>query len=654
MKKWKFPNGKDLTPSGHNNTAIEMFLDNIINSLTREVVQNSLDAHNPEMGAPVKVTFNEFLISKNDIPGYDEIKDFALPRAIEMWTEHNNEDTLDYLSRFNEVLTSGNIKVLKISDYNTRGLNQNSYESLVIGNAYSVKENADSAGSKGIGKAAPFAASDLRMVFYNTVPTHDVIKSVGIMNFVSFLFEENENHITQERASFILNDKDFIPEQTTFGLKKRAEDEYGTDLFIIGLKELEDMGTSILLSAINNFLISIIKNELEIEVGEVVLNNNSLEKILKNLTQKELKGHERAILSSTLSFYDVMTNENTIKLNLNETFDQFSFIENREDATLFLLQHSDATRTVLQTRKAGMKIYERNRISGSINFTGVFKADGKELNTLLKDMENANHNIWSTDRLRGSRKAEAEKFLKALYKWYKESVKEAYETTMEDDIEAFGVKDLLPLREQETQENDEESRDSGIINKISNIYIDRKSPSNQVKNGEREEEEVKEDLELTGVGLGDTSGPGSNRTGEAGGNSPGNEYGFGEADGNTGPDESGSTAVISKRNKISVSKNVKMKVLERDSKKGRFKLVGKSDKNIDKCRIELSSIGGDGRAFPMTLLEVASEMDENSATIENNDILITNIKKNEYFRINIEIDSKIRIKMESVVYEIKS
>lgn len=42
--KWLFPNGKNLTPRGANDPAINSFLDNVIDSLTREVIQNSLDA----------------------------------------------------------------------------------------------------------------------------------------------------------------------------------------------------------------------------------------------------------------------------------------------------------------------------------------------------------------------------------------------------------------------------------------------------------------------------------------------------------------------------------------------------------------------------------------------------------------------------------
>lgn len=124
MAEWKIPHGIGLTPNGHNNTAIEMFLDNIVDSLTREVIQNSLDANDESLDKPVIVEFSKFEITKDSIPGYTDINDFALPKAKKYWEEKNNKDTLDYLKLFNQTLNSDTIDVLKISDYNTKGLKQ--------------------------------------------------------------------------------------------------------------------------------------------------------------------------------------------------------------------------------------------------------------------------------------------------------------------------------------------------------------------------------------------------------------------------------------------------------------------------------------------------------------------------------------------------
>ena len=88
-----------------------------------------------------------------------------MPKAERFWKEKNNADTLHYLETFKSVLTSETIDMLVISDYNTTGLNNQNFASLVEGDGYSEKSDETSAGSKGIGKAAPFAASNLRTVF---------------------------------------------------------------------------------------------------------------------------------------------------------------------------------------------------------------------------------------------------------------------------------------------------------------------------------------------------------------------------------------------------------------------------------------------------------------------------------------------------------
>lgn len=58
MKYWEFPGGFGLTPTGSNGAGIETFLDNIPMSLTREVLQNSIDAHQ-------KILMRLFVLSLN-------------------------------------------------------------------------------------------------------------------------------------------------------------------------------------------------------------------------------------------------------------------------------------------------------------------------------------------------------------------------------------------------------------------------------------------------------------------------------------------------------------------------------------------------------------------------------------------------------------
>lgn len=650
MNQWRFPHGEGLTPTGVNNTSIEIFLDNIADSLTREVIQNSLDAHNPEISNPVKVEFDFYEVKTSTIPGIDRIKNFALANAFKMWRKINNTDTLSFLERFEKVLNEETISVLKISDYNTKGLNQKNYESLVLGNAYSEKDNENSAGSKGIGKAAPFAASDLRMVFYNTVPTNDNPKSAGVMNFVSFEFDEEGKQITQERATYFEEGKNFIPNQLVFETAEREEDQFGTDIYILGLKQFEESWTErILLSIVDSFLISIMNNELEVMIDDKIINHSTLATRMEELKELNLKGDEKAVFNSTLNYYDVMTNPNSIKRHLDSRFKEYPFCEKPEDATLYLLQHEPANRTVLQTRKVGMKIYERNRISGNINFTGVFQATGNKLDAFLKDMENANHNTWSIDRMTGKDRKVAEKLLSDLLRWYKDEAKGAYEVTGEANIEAFGVSDLLPLNEGNNDNN--EKKDSGIKNKIENIKIKKKTRKSDLTagNGDDEDKFLERTLEEAGIGHGDESG--QNARGGKNGGGQGGHHGLGDNKGNKGEDSVGDRAVITKEKRVASSDSLSVKILSLNPSEGKYRIVGKANKKAKLLEVALKSVGADGKVYSIKILNSNSQT--LSVTHTSNAIKIHNIKKGERINIDFVIKSKLRMKMEGTVYEIK-
>ncbi|WP_147641116.1 hypothetical protein [Mammaliicoccus lentus] len=647
MAEWKIPHGIGLTPNGHNNTAIEMFLDNIVDSLTREVIQNSLDANDESLDKPVIVEFSKFEITKDSIPGYTDINDFALPKAKKYWEEKNNKDTLDYLNLFNQTLNSDTIDVLKISDYNTKGLKQKNYDSLVNGNGYSEKDNMDSAGSKGIGKAAPFAASNLRMVFYNSLSTEGEYRSSGIMNFVSFNYDEE--NITQERLSYCADIDNSKNKQFTFGQKNRNENNYGTDLFIIGLKKFDTLYNDIILSALNNFLLAIYHGKLEIIVDNEMLNSNTILDIIEKFNETKLPADKQYKLNKTKNFYEVITSKDTLCFNMDdERFEKYDFVESADDGLLYLLQHENANRTILQSRSAGMKIYERNNISGNINFSGIFQATGNKLNAFLKDIENANHNIWTPDRKQNNEKKTAEKFLLDLYRWYKQKVTESFATSSEDEVEAFGVRSLLPLESNEKSEDSK--KDSGIKNKIENVKIKRSTKPVQLTDGDKEGDIISDVLKEIGLDEGDDFEfddlAGKSKAGKKSKDNPkGGER-------NKSENDSKSKTSIERKEYRRKSNSLMFKIVEEDFKKGQYRILGKSKKREKNLEIELKYVGADGKSYFIELVNASSN--KNKAYLKENNIILENIKKNDNININFEIDSKIKTKMEGTIYAVKA
>ena len=661
MKYWEFPGGFGLTPTGSNGAGIETFLDNIPMSLTREVLQNSIDAHQKDLDAPVRVEFKFETIQAKEILGENELIDDILPNAERFWKEKNNADTLHYLETFKSVLTSETIDMLVISDYNTTGLNNKNFASLIEGDAYSEKTDETSAGSKGIGKAAPFAASNLRTVFYNSKSTNDGDKFAGVINFVSYRDDEKvsfdgstASYITQSRGRLFSD----IEVPTRFTQNRQ---QYGTDLYVMGLKKIENWKEKIILAVLNNFLVALQNNKLEVIVDDETINELTLSDYLNSIKETlrigkyVLSTDERNTFYNTYSYYLALSSENKKIFTIPEEWiEEYSFIEDTNDATLYLvLDEEHPTRRVLQTRRSGMTIFERNRINGSIPFSGVFYATGRELNIFLKNLENVNHDNWSSDREDDSNRKKTEQFLKALYHWYKEKVEEGFGNEDGEAIKAFGLNELLPMMAPKDGDADK-IEDSGITSRVSNVVIKEKASKPSVTDEASESKTLDRIMAEIELGDGDSTGSGSERKGEGGGNSADNQYGHGEDEpGEQGEVDGGDPSVSVKFTEVNNPDYLKMKIIDVDSDNGMYRLIGITTKRKTRLGFSFQSIGENGVAYNKTIKDISSKS-ENQVTLHGSKkFSVEDLEVNKRFIVDFTIEEHMRVKMKGVTYELK-
>ena len=661
MKYWEFPGGFGLTPTGSNGAGIETFLDNIPISLTREVLQNSIDAHQKDLDAPVRVEFKFETIQAKEILGENELIDDILPKAERFWKEKNNADTLHYLETFKSVLTSETIDMLVISDYNTTGLNNKNFASLIEGDAYSEKTDETSAGSKGIGKAAPFAASNLRTVFYNSKSTNDGDKFAGVINFVSYRDDEKvsfdgstASYITQSRGRLFSD----IEVPTRFTQNRQ---QYGTDLYVMGLKKIENWKEKIILAVLNNFLVALQNNKLEVIVDDETINELTLSDYLNSIKETlrigkyVLSTDERNTFYNTYSYYLALSSENKKIFTIPEEWiEEYSFIEDTNDATLYLvLDEEHPTRRVLQTRRSGMTIFERNRINGSIPFSGVFYATGRELNIFLKNLENVNHDNWSSDREDDSNRKKTEQFLKALYHWYKEKVEEGFGNEDGEAIKAFGLNELLPMMAPKDGDADK-IEDSGITSRVSNVVIKEKASKPSVTDEASESKTLDRIMAEIELGDGDSTGSGSERKGEGGGNSADNQYGHGEDEpGEQGEVDGGDPSVSVKFTEVNNPDYLKMKIIDVDSDNGMYRLIGITTKRKTRLGFSFQSIGENGVAYNKTIKDISSKS-ENQVTLHGSKkFSVEDLEVNKRFIVDFTIEEHMRVKMKGVTYELK-
>ncbi len=633
-RRWYFPYGIDIEKESVNNARIETFRDDILGSLARETCQNSLDAARGE-NIPVVMIFEEQSLDIGNLIDRDSFINKIIPKAKNTWIE--DENSQEFLERYEEILRKDSIKVLRIADYNTSGLEEINWESLIENAGISVKDDAGSAGSFGIGKSAPFAASDLRMVFYNTRTVSGEEKAIGVTKFISF---DNHDGTTAQGVGYLgSKNKEPIREQYLFGFDKRTKT--GTDLLIIGFNQ-DDWEKRIVKSLIENFMVAIHKNMLYIKVGEKVLSKDTMKDIIAGYS-----GRKYDQIKNYYSVLEKLETGEAKEIPLDESFEEFGF--KPEDGTLIIAKGENANRSVLMTRQAGMKIKDRTHISGSIQFNGIFQATGTKFNQMLQRMENPNHDDWIAGR-DGKNHAEEKKLLSTMFRFMKDNVVEHFQEEIPDQVDAFGISDFLPNSLRKEKDSDEEAEES-LEEKIDKVKLSGKKE----KRGEVEsldEADIEKQLIKDGVIDGEKGGrntPKDSETTEKGGEGL---PGVGDEEGDYGRGESDRELLQENKKSFRETRKISYRIIEEDYKNGEYVMViNMNSLNTDQLKIEVSLIGENGSSFKVNL----EESRENSLSIirRNNLMILKNPLKNNMYRIYFKIPYSERMKMGVKFYEYK-
>lgn len=192
--KWQFASTGGGIVDGVSNPELEYFEGDYNYYLAREVLQNALDARLDD-NKPVRVEFKLESYTQSMFPKYDEFLTIW-NQAKDYWPT-NNIKCHNFLDEGLKCLSSNNIDVLKISDYNTLGLNGTDSDKKgswfgLVKSVGSSNKNEGQGGSFGIGKGAPFAASYLRTCFYST--KNELAQNVyqGVTKLVSFSNEADD------------------------------------------------------------------------------------------------------------------------------------------------------------------------------------------------------------------------------------------------------------------------------------------------------------------------------------------------------------------------------------------------------------------------------------------------------------------------------
>lgn len=449
---WNFPYNNYGQITGISEAGIETFKGSPIKSLAREICQNSLDAVR-DNSSEVRVEFEKVKVHKDRIIDRDKLDD-AFQKCSEFWKDQRDKKAKKFFDKAHRLINNEYIDVLRISDFNTTGLNgsnkelNSNWSNLVKGSGISDK-GGSAGGSFGIGKSAPFACSAFRTVVYSTLDYEGIVAMQGVARLVSFKEDEN---ITQG-IGFYGNTEKNTPLNKMFDIDEDfIRTEVGTDIFVLGFSEYEDWKVEIIEAILEGFIVSIWKGLLNVKVGDTEISKSTLATIFR--TYKERFQNTR-----TENYYDVLTNAKTQVLR--QDFYGMGNIE------LYVLLKDKFCRKVYMSRKSGMKIFEKAGISSYIQFAGVLILEGEKVNSFFRPMETPQHDKWEEDRHENKKEAKVKK--KALFKIIKDYILEMQNTNSADEMDAEGVGDYIA--DEIVFKDIEKNNDEGISNTVKRIEV---------------------------------------------------------------------------------------------------------------------------------------------------------------------------------------
>lgn len=641
---WHFPATVGGDINSINNAGLETFRGNALESLTREICQNSLDAVK-DYTKPVIVEFKAFTLDINDFP-----KREALIRAFQLcestW-QGRNKKSEEFIEHALSILKKDNMRILRISDFNTKGLEgANNGElgtpwSSLVREAGSSNKGDSSGGSFGIGKSAPFLNSGLRTLFYSSYDMTGYESHIGVANIVSY---KEGRETTSGKGYYTNSDQSTaIPGQLSLD-EGFHRNETGTDIFVTAFEPKDDWQTEIKKSVLYNFFITIMNQQLIVRINDFEINHENITGLIDGLEDTK----ENRILKN---YCEVLQSEKTIKIPYPEKKYKGGIHFEEGEAELYLINGEDLNRRVLMTRKTGMRLFEQANISGTISFTGILRITGNNMNNIFKEMENPAHDKWEPNRYEADPKL-ADKIFADLRRFIRETVKENFQEKITDEMDAVGLSDFLPntnLLDDGTAQKKEsltvKVKDIGIKEKVNKRK--KKKRRRKGKDFENIDEQLAGEYDLTS---GDKGGHG---TGTHQGGEGGSGAGISETGGNNELDDQQPGDLDSKKKRKPSNKPIpiKQKYVCTNKDEGQYHFQISPRKAILQGRLVFHVIGEQSDYKLPIKGAQTSDTSVRVKDIRLNTVYLQSLEKNKPFMLDVTIDYSDYCVLEVVLYE---
>ena len=468
--QWYFETTKN-TYTGANDSMLESFRTHPYYSIVRESIQNSMDVI-LDHTKPVEVRFEIISINQKEHPELFEIRKH-IRGCLEFHSDNRQarelyEGMLTYLDQ------NPSIKILKVGDYNTKGMHYQSGNPhcpfiSFVGEGISSK-GSGSGGSFGFGKGAYYVPSALRTILVSTMIEDGNVFFQGRTRLAS---HKIDGETKGKDGVFKINEDEPITSLSDISPMFRR-DEQGTDIYIVGLLDDPKSGESMVKSVLNNFWLAVHENRLDVEIKtddlQIRLDESNLEQVMKDYFDDDI---EPGLVSDIYkwnpkAYYKAVKYANTTK--------DFLLIEKHlptlKDVRLYVYRKDGLMNRISYMRKPAMTVFKAGRTDLS-GYAAVFVCDNVEGNEILRQMENPAHNEWKPENVRFAESQNVELYREArkeLNAFIKEALSEIAGNADVTRLEIVGLSNYLTIPEELLE--DSESANGHADNLISGEISD--------------------------------------------------------------------------------------------------------------------------------------------------------------------------------------
>lgn len=402
--KWKFSESQRIEESSFNKV-LERFYDFGISGLVRENIQNSLDGKLQDAPGPVEIVIKTGTIERQNIPGFDEIKDRI--RCLGGGNSYTRETVVHMQRKMDE----DPIHYISFEDSNTKGLtgaeNGQSGSAKDTWNVYAYnkgvhaeEENEDieksRGGSHGIGKIASNAASELYTMYFANCDAEGNQHLGGTVQLIEHKYQgkyyRSTGYFTDVEETGDTNPK-FYPFKNEFH-NVFKKDTRGLKIIIPFLRKQFNNEKEILKSICDSFFIAIMQEKLQVILNDKILNSETIKDYITDKDYYQQDFSQR-ILDFTPLYIKTYTNQQPMDIKIKDKYEEYNF------KLYFKYDESISQGRVAIVRTIGMKI-EDKKIKGNVRkpFNAVLIPESIREDAFLKSLENESHTELSCGHIK--------------------------------------------------------------------------------------------------------------------------------------------------------------------------------------------------------------------------------------------------------------